>query len=97
MSQIRSRGRGLVRRLAPTVLESAEEVPRLRADIAALRGQLKRMRGRLAELEEEVQESRRLNRRIAELADVVQELLLPVAQRDEARIDEVLERYREGL
>jgi uncharacterized protein involved in exopolysaccharide biosynthesis len=96
-NQIRSSGRGLVRRVAPTVMESVEEVPQLRADLAALRSQVKRLRGRVAELEEEVQEARRLNRRIAELTDVVQELLLPIAQRDEDRVTEVLERYREAL
>jgi len=32
-----------------------------------------------------------------ELTDVVQELLLPVAQRDEARITEVMERYTKNL
>ena len=34
---------------------------------------------RVAELEDEVQECRQLNLRLAELTDVVQELLLPVA------------------
>jgi hypothetical protein len=49
------------------------------------------------ELEAEVQECRQLNLRLAELTDVVQELLLPVAQRDEARITEVMERYTKNL
>ena len=95
--QIRSKGRGLVRRVAPTVMESVEDVPRLRADVAALRQQVKQLRARVGELDEEVQEARRLNRRLAELTDVVQELLLPISQRDEERVAEVLERYRAGL
>ena len=33
----------------------------------------------------------------AELTDVVQELLLPVAQRDEEKIGEALEKYAKGL
>jgi SAM-dependent methyltransferase len=49
---------------------------------------------RLLELEEAVQENRRLNRRIAELTDVVAELLVPVADRDEEKVAQVLERYR---
>lgn len=53
--------------------------------------------GRLRALEAEVQENRALNRRIAELTDVVTELLLPAAQRDEARIAEVLENYRKTV
>jgi uncharacterized protein involved in exopolysaccharide biosynthesis len=97
MNQFRSSGRGLVRRVAPTVMESVEEVPRLRADVADLRKQVQRLRGRLAELEEEVQESRRLNRRIAELTDVVQELLLPISLQDGAGARAVLDRYADGV
>ncbi len=52
---------------------------------------------RVAELEEEVQESRRLNRRVAELTDIVQELLVPLAQRDEEKLREYLDRYSASL
>ena len=45
---------------------------------------------RLAALEEEIQESRQLNRRIAEL-------LVPVADRDEERVREVLAQYRASI
>lgn len=55
------------------------------------------LRARVEELEEEVQECRQLNLRLAELTDVVQELLLPVASRDEAKIAELMERYSKGL
>jgi hypothetical protein len=44
-----------------------------------------------------VQECRQLNLRLAELTDVVQELLLPIAQRDETKIAEIMERYPKGL
>jgi hypothetical protein len=44
-----------------------------------------------------VQELRQLNRRIAELTDVVAELLIPVQDRDEAKVAEVLERYRSRI
>ncbi len=54
----------------------------------------KDLEGRLAELENAVQECRSLNVRLAELTDVVAELLLPVAARDEARIEELLKKYR---
>lgn len=63
-------------------------------------GRLKRLtqlEDRVAELEAEVQECRQINLRLAELTDVVAELLLPVAQRDEARIDEVLKKYHESV
>ena len=58
---------------------------------------LTQLEERVAELEAEVQECRQVNLRLAELTDVVAELLLPVAQRDEARIDEVLRRYHESV
>ncbi|WP_240340012.1 DUF6752 domain-containing protein [Nocardioides sp. SYSU D00038] len=55
------------------------------------------VRARLAALEDEVQENRQLHRRIAELTDVVTELLLPVAARDEERVAELLASYRRGI
>jgi hypothetical protein len=55
------------------------------------------LRDRVQELEEEVRECRRLNRRVAELTDVVAELLLPAAQQDENGLRERLERYSSSL
>ncbi|HEX4472857.1 MAG TPA: DUF6752 domain-containing protein [Nocardioides sp.] len=52
---------------------------------------------RLARLEEDVEECRAINIRLAELTDLVTELLLPVAQRDETKLGELLDRYRESL
>lgn len=52
---------------------------------------------RISQLEADLQETRRINRRIAELTDVVQELLLPVAQRDEAAVNEFVDKYAAGL
>lgn len=54
------------------------------------------LRRRVAALEAEVQENRALNRRIAELTDVVQELLLPADQRDEAAVRARLADYDAG-
>lgn len=55
------------------------------------------LRQRVRVLEAEVQENRQLNRRIAELTDVVTELLIPLEARDRARVEEVLTAYRRGL
>lgn len=55
------------------------------------------LRHRVTRLEREVQECRALNLRLAELTDLVTELLLPVAQRDEARVNELVERYQRSL
>ena len=42
-------------------------------------------------------EYRRLNLRLAELTDVVQELLVPLAQSDPDKVQQVLDRYRDEL
>ena len=55
------------------------------------------LRRRVSELEKEMQEARRLNRRLAEVTDVVQELLIPLSQRDQERIDTVLRKYSDAL
>lgn len=55
------------------------------------------VRGRLKALEDEVQEMRMLNRRVAELTDVVVELLIPLSDRDTAKVDEVLDQYRKSI
>jgi len=66
-------------------------------DAGGARVDMVKLAARVTELEVEVQECRQLNLRLAELTDVVQELLLPVAQRDEARVTEVMERYTKNL
>lgn len=52
---------------------------------------------RVARLEAEVDELQQLNLRLAELTDVVQELLLPLARQDPDQAVELLERYRDEL
>ena len=54
---------------------------------------LDQLQRRLEELEAEVQECRQLNIRLAEITDVVEQLLLPVAARDEERIAAAVEKY----
>lgn len=56
-----------------------------------------RLESRVAALEEEVQECRQLNLRLAELTDIVAELLLPVAQRDEEKLAALVEKYSSEL
>ena len=75
--------------------DAARNLGRFRAGVRA--GSLDALRERVKTLEDEVQECRQLNLRLAELTDVVQELLLPVAQRDEQRVSELLEKYSRGL
>lgn len=56
-----------------------------------------RLLDRVAALESEIEELRRQNLRLAEIADVVQELLVPLASRDQARIDEAIESFSRSL
>lgn len=63
------------------------------ADVLASRKEVAALRERVTVLETEVHESRRLNRRVAELTDIVQELLLPVAQRDKETLRKRLDTY----
>lgn len=55
------------------------------------------LRRRVAALEAEVQETRALNVRVAELTDLVTELLVPLAQRDEDQLRALLAKYHESV
>jgi len=55
------------------------------------------LRGRVERLEEELEADRQLHRKVAELSDVVAELLIPIQDRDEAKVNEVLSRYRKTI
>lgn len=70
---------------------------RNRAARAARRRLVADLERRVATLEDEVQECRRLNQRLAEITDVVEELLLPAGQRDERVLRERLDRYAARL
>jgi hypothetical protein len=61
------------------------------------RRQIQALKDRVAKLEAEVQELRRLNRRTAELADVVQELLVPAANRDDEKVRRLLDEYSDAV
>lgn len=65
--------------------------------VPASRDEVQELRERVAELEDEVQQARRLHLRVAELTDIVQELLVPLAQRDEDKVREYLDRYSPRL
>jgi hypothetical protein len=62
-----------------------------------LRIEVARLHKRVAELEDEVRECRKDQHRLAELTDVVQELLVPLSRRDQAAVDEVLAKYTDSL
>lgn len=71
------------------VAKQARRVARL----TGVDDELRRLRERVAELEREVQETRRLHQRLAELTDVVTEVLVPAADREDEKIRQFLATY----
>jgi hypothetical protein len=55
-----------------------------------------RLEAQVAELLDSVEENRRLNERLSDVLDVVTELLVPAADRDDARVVEALEKLQNG-
>ena len=58
---------------------------------------VQRLEQRVADLEADLAEVRRHNLRLAEIVDVVQELLVPMASRDEATVQAALARFQSEL
>jgi TolA-binding protein len=54
---------------------------------------LDELQQRLDDLQAEVQECRQLNVRLAEVTDLVEQLLLPMAARDQEKIAAAVEKY----
>ncbi|MPZ81844.1 MAG: hypothetical protein GEV28_16160 [Actinophytocola sp.] len=63
------------------------------ARVVGVDEELRRLRDRVTELEHEVQETRRLHQRLAELTDVVTEVLVPAADREDDKIRAILAKY----
>lgn len=63
------------------------------AQMTGFADELRKLRERVAELELEVQETRRLHQRLAELTDVVTEVLVPAADREDEKIKKILATY----
>jgi hypothetical protein len=82
MAAVRSRLRAVVAKQGRRV-----------ARIVGVDDELHALRDRVTELEREVQEARLLNQRMAELTDVVAEVLVPAADRDDKVLAERLAAY----
>lgn len=76
-------------RLRAVVAKQGRRVAR----IVGVDEELRRLHERIATLEREVQEARQLNQRMAELTDVVAEVLVPAADRDDKKLAERLATY----
>ncbi len=91
---------GLYGRLSALQERDDEQMRRMNE----MQHRLDRMRHRLhtqtqhiATLERDLQEQRALSMRVAQLVDIVQELLIPVVNRDEDRLKELLDIYAKSL
>jgi hypothetical protein len=78
-----------------TVSRALTKVSKVRERLS--RTEVAALSRRVTELESEMQEARRLNVRVAELLDVVEELLVPVSLRDEEKIRDYLDRHSSSL
>lgn len=78
-------------------LRPVEKVKRAVRRNVASGTELEDLRTRVAELEDAVAECRRHHHRTAELTDLVQALLVPLATRDEAGLQQVLREYTDQL
>lgn len=81
---------GLVRKVASGAVS-------MREGMNAMAGRLSGLKARVDALEQEMQEQRALSLRVAQLTDIVQELLIPVADRDEQRLRDLLDSYAKTL
>ncbi len=66
-------------------------------DLARAARKAPQLEQRIRDLEAEVQECRQVNLRLAELMDLVGELVLPLAQQDPVRVEELLARYHASV
>jgi hypothetical protein len=57
-------------------------------------GRIARLEAEVAELQESVEENRRLNERLSDVLDVITELLVPAVDRDDAQLVEALDKLQ---
>jgi hypothetical protein len=90
---LRAGSRRVAERVAPNTMASVSRVRPVLERAVRQDEELAALRTRVAGLEQEIQECRRLNRRLAEVVDVVEQLLVPAADRDDARLRRALDSY----
>jgi hypothetical protein len=89
--QLRARAGRVADRVVPGRARSRAR----RAEVPT-RADLERVKRRLTLAEREIQELRQVNRRLADVIDVVTELLVPAVDRDDATVKEALDRLGAG-
>ena len=69
----------------------------IKSRIQRRRMRLRDLEERIEVMEDEMQEHRQLSRRVAELTDLIADLLVPLAQNDQAKVDEIVSAYRASI
>lgn len=87
----------LTRRAGPGENHAGPDVESPGAAVEALRAELEAVRSRLTSSEREVQELRALGFRVAELADLVTELLAGAAAEGGPAFQQAVDRYADGV
>lgn len=95
--QVLTKARAVRRRMRPRQAAGTAQPETggsgLKRRLAQQDREIQALRRKLAQLETEIDETRRLHQRVAELTDVVAEILVPLADRDDARIKKALETF----
>lgn len=87
-----------IARMGRVVQRSVLAGPRwLRRSVSSADSTLTDLADRIADLERSMQESRRLSRRLAEVVDVVETLVLPMVRLDDAETQALLGHYADTL
>lgn len=102
-NQLRTQVKTVAGRIAPGTMAAVRrvrgldrEVAQLRQEVSQLRASNRELRARVNDLQAGLQESRKLNQRIAELTDVVAEVIVPAADRDDERLHKALVDYEQA-
>lgn len=94
--RIGTRGRALMRKV-PAVDRVLRRMRQQDRRLNRQRQLIDELLRRVTELESEVQECRRLNKRIAEVTDIVAEVLMPATHRDDDELRRRLKAYAKTL
>lgn len=93
--KVQEKTENAVLRMFPKARQLRERLRGVEARSRRLQTRVSELEDRVRSLEEEVTEARRLNKRIAELTDLVGEVLLPASSRDDEDVHQRLQAFVE--
>lgn len=84
-------------RTQPVLAASARSTLGKLPGLTGLSGQVRLLSSRVTDLEEELQRNRRVNRELAEVIDLVEEVVVPSVLRNGADLDAVVDKYAASI